>query len=105
MTLSDMHHYSMADEVHELRTGIDHEYEFIDKYSKPYEMPHPEDGHQKLASTGDYQFTQCAAYVSITNDNQAQQDEDTEMSPSLDTATSDGGELENTGIYQNSDEL
>ena len=51
----------------------DHEYEILDKYNQAYEdvkvpppKPKPEaEAVQPLSSTGDYEFTQCPAYISV----------------------------------------
>ena len=50
----------------------DHEYETLDKYDQAYEnvkTPSPKleivKLQQSLASAGDYEFTQCPAYVPI----------------------------------------
>ena len=56
----------------------DHEYEILDKYNQPHvkappPKPKPETKTavqlQPLPSTGDYEFTQCPAYVSVTTTN------------------------------------
>ena len=56
----------------------DHEYEILDKYNQrhvkaPPPKPKPETKTavqlQPLPSTGDYEFTQCPAYVSVTTTN------------------------------------
>jgi hypothetical protein len=67
-------------EVYETIETTDHEYEILDKYSQaatyedvkipPPAKPKPEAAEavqlQPLpASTGDYEFTQCPAYVSV----------------------------------------
>ena len=58
----------------------DHDYEAIDKYrsvSQPYEVPQvtrpklplPLPPDETTSSTGDYEFTQCSAYVPVTHGN------------------------------------
>ena len=61
--------------------GADHEYEILDKYNQatatyedvkipPLAKPQPTEAEavqlKPMASTGDYEFTQCPAYVPIT---------------------------------------
>ncbi len=72
--LRDLSPTNKEREVHET-IEADHEYEILDKYSQPYEdinppakpKPEPEAVQlQPLPLTGDYELTQCPAYVPIT---------------------------------------
>ena len=70
--LSDLSPTDKEREVYET-IEADHEYEILDKYNQPYEdvkVPPPKPKAeaeavqlQPLSSTGDYEFTQCPAYV------------------------------------------
>ena len=64
-------------EVYEtVETDQDHEYEILDKFNQPRAQHHYSKGPplnkpaesvqlQPLSSTGDYEFSQCPAYVSV----------------------------------------
>ena len=67
-------------EVYETIETTDHEYEILDKYNQatatyddvkipPPAKPQPAEAEavqlQPMASTGDYEFTQCPAYVPV----------------------------------------
>ena len=55
---------------------VDHEYEVLDKYTQAYEdiqvtqTPPPKQKQQQSSSAGDYELTQCPAYVSVAHGNQ-----------------------------------
>ena len=74
VVLSDVTRHNTAQEVG--GDSGDHEYELIDKYSKPrpYEIPEAtppaKQAQQKPSSTGAYEFTQCPAYAPVTHGNQ-----------------------------------
>ena len=79
MLLSDLSPTTNKErEVYE-NIEADHEYEILDKYNQAtyddVKIPPPAKSQpaeveavqlQPLASTGDYEFTQCPAYVSVT---------------------------------------
>ena len=74
--LSDLSQVSKETEAYE-SVKVDHEYEILDKYSQPYdevqipEAPPPQQEQQETSSpaAGDYELTQCPAYVPVaTND-------------------------------------
>ena len=46
--------------------GVDHEYEILEKYEIP-EAPPPKEEQQQISSPagGDYELTQCPAYVPV----------------------------------------
>ena len=54
----------------------DHEYEVLDKYCQDYEdvqvpqAPPPMQERQQSSSAGDYELTQCPAYVTVIHSNQ-----------------------------------
>ena len=70
--LNDLSPTNKERQVYEI-IEADHEYEILDKYNQPYEdvkvpppKPKPEVEAvqlQPLSSAGDYEFTQCPAYV------------------------------------------
>ena len=71
--LSDLSPTDREREVYEI-IEADHEYEMLDKYNQPqYDdikvpSPKPEEPMQSLqlsAPAGDYEFTQCPAYVPV----------------------------------------
>ena len=70
--LSDLSPTDKEREVYET-IEADHEYEILDKYNQHYEdveVPPPKSEAeavqlQALSSTGDYEFTQCPAYISV----------------------------------------
>ena len=68
--LSDLSRVRKETEAYE-NVGVDHEYEILDKYSQPYEIPvappPKQEQHQKSspAAGGDYELTQCPAYVPV----------------------------------------
>ena len=68
--LSDLSPISKDKEVYDT-IEADHEYEMLDKYSQAYEdikVPPPKSEPadvQLQQSTGDYDYTQCPAYVSV----------------------------------------
>ena len=70
--LSDLSPTNKERELYET-IEADHEYEILDKYNQAYEdvkvpppKPKPEaEAVQPLSSTGDYEFTQCPAYISV----------------------------------------
>ena len=72
--LNDLSPTNKEREVYEA-IEANHEYEILDKYNQPYEdvkipppKPKPETEAvqlQPLPSTGDYEFTQCPAYVPV----------------------------------------
>ena len=69
--LSDLSTTNKEREAYENET--DHVYEIVDNYNHAYEnikisptaMPKPEVQLQPLPSTGDYELTQCPAYVTM----------------------------------------
>ena len=79
--LSPTTNYNKESEVYET-IEADHEYEILDKYNlaayddvkiPPPAKPQPAVAEavqlQPMASTGDYEFTQCPAYVPMTTTN------------------------------------
>ena len=72
--LSDTSHASKEREANE-NVEVDHEYEVLDKYSQAYEdvqvspAPPPKQEQQQSSSAGDYELTQCPAYVPVTHGN------------------------------------
>ena len=88
-------------------TEADHEYEMLDKYNQAYEdikvVPRPpklsdQQGLPPL-SAGDYDITQCPAYIPVAHGNQqGQQAETSLMQPAPDTtATKDSSEVMSIG--------
>ena len=71
--LSDVSTTNKERETFENETDIDHVYEIVDNYNHAYEnvkisptaKPMPETQLQPLPSTGDYELTQCPAYVTM----------------------------------------
>ena len=72
--LSDLSTTNKEREVYEI-IEADHEYEILDKYNQTYEdvtVPPPAkpklevEAVQPLSSTGDYEFTECPAYIPVT---------------------------------------
>ena len=69
--LSDISHTSKEREARE-DVEVDHEYEVLDKYNQAYEniqvpqAPPPKQEQQQSSSAGDYELTQCPAYVPVT---------------------------------------
>ena len=64
--LSDLSRVSEEAEAND----SDHEYEVLDKYSQPYEIPEAsptkQDQQQKSSPAGgDYELTECPAYVPV----------------------------------------
>ena len=68
-----LHNLSLAREVCDT-TEADHEYEILDQYNQAYEdvkipplkyEPANVQLQKPLSSTGDYDYTQCPAYVSV----------------------------------------
>ena len=76
--MSNISHTSKEREAHE-SVEADHEYEVLDKYNQAYEdiqvsqVPPPKQEQQQSSSVGDYELTQCPAYVSVTHCNQQTQ--------------------------------
>ena len=74
VVLSDTSHISKEREAHE-SVEVDHEYEMLDKYSQAYEdvqvppAPPPKQEQQQSSLAGDYELTQCPAYVPVTHGN------------------------------------
>ena len=77
--LSDLYPANKERDVYET-VEADHEYEILDKYNQPqYDdikipppKPKPETEAvqpQPLPSTGDYEFTQCPAYIPVATTN------------------------------------
>ena len=69
--LNDISHTSKEREAHE-SAEVDHEYEILDKYNQAYEeIQFPKAPPPKLnsSSAGDYELTQCPAYVPVTRGN------------------------------------
>ena len=72
MILSDLSGVSKETEAYE-SVGVDHEYEILDTYSRPYEEvklseapPSPQEQlHKSMPTAGDYELTQCPAYVPV----------------------------------------
>ena len=88
-------------------TEANHEYEMLDKYNQAYEeikvVPRPPKlpDQQGLppSSTGDYDITQCPAYIPVVHGNQqGQQTETSLMQPAPDTtATKNSSGVMSTG--------
>ena len=79
VTLSNLPPINQEREVDGTITTANHEYEILDKYGQatyeditPTLKPEPESETvqlKSLASTGDYEFTHCPAYVTVTTTN------------------------------------
>ena len=70
--LSDLSPTNKEREVYET-IEADHEYEILDKYNQAYEdikVPPPKPAMEveavQLQTTGDYEYTQCPAYIPVT---------------------------------------
>ena len=68
VTLSDISHntYKERQTYKSVEVESDHEYEMLDKYNQPYE----EVQVPQAPPPGDYELTQCPAYVPVTHGNQ-----------------------------------
>ena len=72
--LSDISHTTKERQDH-VSVEADHEYEILDKYSQAYEeiqapqAPPPKQEQQQLSSVGNYELTQCPAYIPVTYGN------------------------------------
>ena len=73
--LSDITHTSKERHADD-SVDVNNEYEVLDKYSQAYEeiqvsqAPPPKQEQQQSSSAGDYELTQCTAYVPVTHGNQ-----------------------------------
>ena len=74
--LSDITHTSNKERYAQETVDVNNEYEVLDKYNQAYEeiqvsqaLP-PEQEQQKSSSAGDYELSQCPAYVPVTHGNQ-----------------------------------
>ena len=67
--LSDLSPTNKEREVHETIETADHEYEILDNYNQDIKVSPPDKAEvvqmQPLPSTGDYEFTQCLAYIPV----------------------------------------
>ena len=74
MMLSSTIHTNKERQANE-NIEVDHEYEVLDKYTQAYEdvqvpqAPPPKQKQQQSSSSGDYELTQCSAYVPVTHSN------------------------------------
>ena len=61
-------------QVHDIDTEGDHEYELVDRYTQPRQVniseASPTKQQKSLLRAEDYEFTQCPAYDSVAHGNQ-----------------------------------
>ena len=91
--LSDLSPTNKERDIYET-TEADHEYEILENYNQLHEdikVPPPKPKLeaealqlQALSSTGDYEFTQCPAYVPVTSIYGNDKQETSEPSPAQD---------------------